>query len=180
MSPTLRRKEPFFFLFAWKKKYFEKSFFFFIFFIRKLTLKLLLLQHLCTQQEKKTFSRKKKGNCIAQYFINLKRMVLMMIRARPKVCKTHFDFFFLSFFFRIVPWRLWSNVLGFYRKASILSISKWWVNKFFFACKSRNAQWGYFGIFLLFRFYVKTILENLEVLRLLLLPFLGLLILLIW
>ena len=175
MSPTLRRKEPFFFLFAWKKKYFEKSFFFFIFFIRKPTLKLLLLQHLCTKQKKTIFTKKeKKRNCIAQYFINLKWMVLMMIRARPKVCKTHFDFFFLSFFFRIVPWRLWSNVLGFYRKASILSISKWWVNKFFFACKSRNAQWGNF------RFYVKLILENLRVLKLSFLIFLEFWILFIW
>ena len=42
------------------------------------------------------------------------------------------------------------------------------------------AQCGNFRIFLSFRFYVKSIFENLEVLKLLVLPFLGLWILLIW
>ena len=123
MSPTLRRKRPFFFLFAWKKKY---NFFFHFFLIRKPTLKLLLLQHLCTKQKKTIFTKKKKGNCIAQYFINLKWMVLMMIRARPKVCKTHFDFFSIFFFSGLY--------LGGYDRTSWAFIGK------LASCQSQNGE----------------------------------------
>ena len=96
MSPTLRRKEPFFFLFAWKKN----IIFFSFFFNQKTNFEIASVATPLYKTKKKHFhEKKKKRNCIAQYFINLKWMVLMMIRARPKVCKTHFDFFFSIFFF---------------------------------------------------------------------------------
>ena len=104
---------------------------------------------------------------------------------------THFDPKLSNY----ITWRLWVKFHPFWSvswmttgltqfltelfRLQLLNCGKMFKRDWFIG-ESKSALGGNFRIFLSLRFFVKSILENVEVLKLSFLPFLGLWILLIW